>query len=860
MSRATTGHRCSILYKSIPVGLFVGLFLLSLTSTSVAAQSTSSMTCTTAEGASPVTLKLSVMGNVTVSPTSLVCNGASVSVTVTTIGNANGSILAVVPPPSTGFSRDIFTGNLLSEQIVTCSSKGCTFATTQLTVYSQVEESFTFKISGGGSGYTTPSLSYYFEGAHASSPLGGYIWIDCCSTVWSVPSTLGGSTITEQWAANPDSIQGVITPDSAGSSLEIIYYQQFSLMASFSVTSGLGYESPQLKYTEYGVSQTGSPTVNPTPYWADAGTEWSISSIIIGPSSSEQWTAAHASVLSGTVTANTTISPIYYQQYLITAMYTIIGPGSSGYSNPTLFYVSLGSGTSTILTMSPIEYWMDAGAQWNSTNELFGNSTSQRWQTNQPTRGYVSSSGNITVAYYWQSFVRFEYSVVGGGENYVAPNVNYDQFGAKELGSIGLQVWADVGSNSSYTNPLLGSTLTERWFAKMPTLTISSKVINVTYNHQFAYLVNYSVVDGGQGYSSPVFDYTSLGASNGTLLSTSATVYWLDSGSSWSTRSLLSSSTALERWATPQLIQGLATSPDKIDFRYFNQYALKLNYTIILGGSPPAPTLNYSTFAISNSSRLNTASTIYWIDAGSSWAVTKSLQPSTSILERWIPNMTTTVNLVSGALDKTVVYVHQYYFSIQLNDAQGGSLTAASAWYNAGNNISISARANEGWEFASWSGTGLASYSGSQSGETTHLTSPVNETAIFYAGVVIISGPNGFIDYDYGNQSGTQSGIVQASSNSTIFVLPNTDVNFTESPSSVTYVFHGWSGDAKGNNVSTLLDVISPKSVSASFGLDYTDIAVFIIVTSAVITLSYGAFPVRFKIRATILKKKQSSS
>ncbi len=215
---------------------------------------------------------------------------------------------------------------------------------------------------------------------------------------------------------------------------------------------------------------------------------------------------------------------------------------------------------------------------------------------------------------------------------------------------------------------------------------------------------------------------------------------------------------------------------------------------------------------------------------------------------------------VSGVADQNIVYEHQYYLLVQTNDAQGGSSNSATGWYNAGNNISIVANAFQGWKFILWNGTGLASYTGPTSNTIVFLTSPANDTAIFYASLIINSGPNGFVAYNYDNQSGTQSGVIQPNSNATIFVLPYTEVNLTETPANVIYVFHGWSGNARGSSVSTLMDVSTPKSVKASFVLDYVDITVFIIVTVAVIALSFGAFPVRFKIRGNALTGKERSS
>jgi len=297
-----------ILYFSITIVLMLGLFAFPITSVHAATTAPQSLSCITAEGANPVTLSLMTTENVTVTPTTMLCNGNTISVT----GSGNGTILAVIQPPSDVYTRAIFSGVIQSEQIASCTtSKGCSFNATQLLVYSQVDVYFSYTVSGGGSGYDPPLLTYYFEDAVRTSALGTNIWIDCCSSEWSVPKFLGGSTISEQWAANPNDIQNDISASSAGTTIVVTYYNQYLVTASFSVTSGTGYGSPQLRYSEYGIPQTASPTTNPSTYWADAGTAWRMSEIIPGQSG-EQWAASPSSVVSGNVSKPTTISPLYY--------------------------------------------------------------------------------------------------------------------------------------------------------------------------------------------------------------------------------------------------------------------------------------------------------------------------------------------------------------------------------------------------------------------------------------------------------------------------------------------------------------------------------------------------------------------
>ena len=134
------------------LGLLLGFFVLSLTGIHSTALTTSSISCVTAEDAPSVTLSLLASGDVAVTPTSLVCNGESVSLTLTTMENGKGNVSVEVPPPTNVYIRDIFAGVLQTEQIATCISSGCTFSATRLSVFAQVEEFFSYKISGGGIG------------------------------------------------------------------------------------------------------------------------------------------------------------------------------------------------------------------------------------------------------------------------------------------------------------------------------------------------------------------------------------------------------------------------------------------------------------------------------------------------------------------------------------------------------------------------------------------------------------------------------------------------------------------------------------------------------------------------------------
>ncbi|QOY90516.1 InlB B-repeat-containing protein [Paludibaculum fermentans] len=78
----------------------------------------------------------------------------------------------------------------------------------------------------------------------------------------------------------------------------------------------------------------------------------------------------------------------------------------------------------------------------------------------------------------------------------------------------------------------------------------------------------------------------------------------------------------------------------------------------------------------------------------------------------------------------TANFTTQYYLTTSAGNG-GGTVSPASQWYNAGQNVGISASANQGYQFVSWAGSGSGSYSGSNASASVNMNAPINETASF---------------------------------------------------------------------------------------------------------------------------------
>ncbi len=92
----------------------------------------------------------------------------------------------------------------------------------------QFSTSFAYRVTGGGSGYTAPSVSYNQFGLGLSNLANVTDWVDAGSP-YSFPSSLGGSNAAERWQADAQDLIGTI---SAAGVIEVAYLHQAFLTLS----------------------------------------------------------------------------------------------------------------------------------------------------------------------------------------------------------------------------------------------------------------------------------------------------------------------------------------------------------------------------------------------------------------------------------------------------------------------------------------------------------------------------------------------------------------------------------------------------------------------------------------------------
>ena len=268
----------------------------------------------------------------------------------------------------------------------------------------------------------------------------------------------------------------------------------------------------------------------------------------------------------------------------LTLSFSVQG-GGSGYSDPTITYVSDGKSLTAPMTQSPSVYIVDLGTNWSVSASLGGSSASNRWETNQTTTGRASSPETIQFLYHYQAFVTFGFSVDGGGSGYSPPTVAFVSFQTPATTPTGVGVWADSGSGYQFSNPLPGSTASERWLATPGGMLGSSGQVEVVYYNQFLVAFDLSFKN------TVVFPGISL-KSTSAGLPYSATVIlgtnkeWLDSGATYSVAQTYSLETG-ERLITNATNAGVVSANLVVPLVYQDQF-----YIAVTQNAPGAGTLS----------------------------------------------------------------------------------------------------------------------------------------------------------------------------------------------------------------------------------------------------------------------------
>ncbi len=330
-----------------------------------------------------------------------------------------------------------------------------------------------------------------------------------------------------------------------------------------------------------------------------------------------------------------------------------------------------------------------------------------------------------------------------------------------------------------------------------------------------------SVLGGGVGYSSPTLTYVSDGNTLTATLGSAPQSYSLDLGSTWSVNASLPGSGPTERWSTSETTSGTASATQTISFTYHHQYYLNVTSTY---GSPTGTgwynASSTADFQISTpQAGITGVQYAYpvWTGAGAgSYSGT---------------NNPGSVTMNDAINESASTWTTQYYLTVtsSYGPPQGAGWYNASASASFGVTTPAAGGTGTQYVFSSWSG----SYSGSNNPGYVVLAGPVSESASWKTQYYVT------VTSEYGSVAG--AGWYDSGS----------AASFSLSPSSVpagllTYhVFTGWSGDSTARSSTASVTVDSPKTITATWAVDSTQLYLAVAAIAIVIVAVLGVILIR---------------
>jgi len=563
---------------------------------------------------------------------------------------------------------------------------------------------------------------------------GTYAQYDNGVNVFSLYDNFAGTTLNSRWtkystSAGTFTVSNGLQLDVSSSTTGIGVYASFTALSTGNVVEGYtDAVDPVAGYRlglGYGTTSSSSSQAN--GYVA----------IIRCQSSAEECISKQTT---GTTTTLNTIADSvtagnYYENQLVwyyvtsnteVAQYVTQGHSTSAtdttysLSSVTQTNIELGGGTSN----EYVTYWFRIRAAPPSNSmptPALGSATVVDTEdvTITPANGY-SSSASVTI------------SGCDSSVTTVAMNGVQHQFTADASCSITFTVPADT-STSRYRLNNAGSASTT-WSYATSASGVEEIHTNTVY-YQYLQTLSYSVIGGGSGYSAPSFTATQLGLSAPQTLTTSATGYWYDYGSSWSVTNPLGGSSGSEQWITTQSTSGTISSAQTIAFSYQNQYTI--TFTMNGHGSPSPASGSWEnsgavvpvTIGADGSNSSSTRYVVKTIVGSGSGSYSTSTSGTTQF--------SVTMN---AAITETITWTTQYYLTMQAG--VGGSVSPTSAWQNSGTNVTITATPSSGYVFGSWTCTGTGCHFGTANPSWVITNAAITETANFNQIVVTITVSN----------------------------------------------------------------------------------------------------------------------
>jgi hypothetical protein len=498
------------------------------------------------------------------------------------------------------------------------------------------------------------------------------------------------------------------------------------------------------------------------------------------------------------VTGNLTIEG----QVRVTVSYSI--SGSPYGSHPPYFsFYSNGIKHNVTMSTTPVTYLVDVNSSWIVSGILSGSNSTDRWITNMQTRGVFTYSIAILFVYYYQHLVNFSFSYIGQSFS-AKPEVLYYSYGTPRQSQAGTEVWVDDGSTYTY-EPRLNISSDEMLIAREPSGTVMSHG-TITVNYYFVLHVAFQSFSIDE--SSPIISEV-----NASFLGEQTSIRtpgetWVDYGSKFEFQRIIPSSMD-KRYVAVSNVNGTILKPGSQVAAYKIQYLVSFTFNAEGGYPDKGPSVRFESFGKNVTTHANSTT---WVDYLSAYRFDPIIGGSKG--ERWVA-----LNPVSGLILSSriilVIYQHQYYVNFYVKG--NGNISRASGWYNYTQIIKVDATSSRGWSFISWSG----SFKSTSPSIIVVVNFPLNLTAEFYPILVIHSGEGGYVEYSYGNNSGT----VPEATEREIAIKSGQTIKLRAQPSSFFDAFSQWQGNFSSVEDTVTLTVSSPSEIKADFGYNYFNIA-----------------------------------
>jgi len=339
-----------------------------------------------------------------------------------------------------------------------------------------------YQVNGGGAGFSAPTMSYVEGGVNKTYTLTqtpAAVAVDKGSA-WSVaPNPLGGSNSSERWYAD-QALSGTATSNAT---IVFAFQHQYSLTLSYSVSGGgSGYSPPSFTGTLNGGSTSVTLAAAPSPYWFDAGTQWSVApNPLAGSTSSERWFSSQP--LNGTVASAITLAFNYQHQYLLSML---VNPSGAATTTPQEGSSWQVAGATVTIQASPTR---GAFQSWTGTG------SGSYSGTENPATVTISSPINETANIVEMANVRIESSIQSGsgavivdGESFPTPYLTTWLIGEQHNVSAPSPVscgsgcqydfayWSDGGARTHTVTAQTSNITLTAYYVKEYSLTILSSV------------------------------------------------------------------------------------------------------------------------------------------------------------------------------------------------------------------------------------------------------------------------------------------------------------------------------------------------------------------------------------------------